>query len=129
MEIERRRAYRALVVEDDEAILRLVKIVLGRENFIVEGVKSAQEAITLLDSVAYDLLIIDLILPAIGGEKVIDFLEMRRPNYLRRVILTTASPRAMSCEFLEKICRLLTKPFDIDQLIIYAKECAEVDVA
>jgi len=39
--MERRSSYRALVVEDDGAILNLVKIVLERENFTVEGVKRA----------------------------------------------------------------------------------------
>jgi DNA-binding response OmpR family regulator len=58
--MERRSSYRALVVEDDGAILNLVKIVLERENFTVEGVKSGTAAIQLLKSIAYDLLIVDL---------------------------------------------------------------------
>lgn len=126
---ERRKGLRALVVEDDPLILRLVKKVLERENFVVEGVKNGAEAIDLLDSVAYDLLIVDLLLPKVSGAQVIDFIEMRRPTYLRRVIVTTASPTIQNCEFLEKICRLLIKPFDIDQLILYARECAKTDAA
>ena len=126
---ERRKAYRALVVEDDEAILKLVKKVLEREHFVVEGVKNGAAAIELLGTVAYDLLIVDLLMPKVSGEQVIDFLELTRPTYLRRVIVTTASPRINSCEFLEKICRLLIKPFDIDQLVVYARECAHVDAA
>ena len=66
--MERRSSYRALIVEDDHAILNLVKIVLERENFTVEGVKDGAAAIELLGSVAYDLLIVDLMLPEIGGE-------------------------------------------------------------
>ena len=122
--MERRHSYRALIVEDDEAILRLVKTVLEREQFTVEGVKNGAAAIELLRSVAYDLLILDLMLPQIGGEEVLGYLKETRPTYLRRVIVTTASPRRMSCEFLEEICRMLAKPFDIDQLILFARECA-----
>ena len=125
--MERRATYRALIVEDDGAILNLVKIVLERENFTVEAVKHATHAMQLLDVAAYDLLILDLMLPEIGGEHVLDYLEQAQPSYLRRVIVTTASPGRMSCEFLQRVCRLLTKPFDIEELVLIAKECAQSD--
>jgi CheY-like chemotaxis protein len=127
--MERRSSYRALIVEDDGAILELVKIVLEREMFTVEGVKSGAAAIELLSTVAYDLLIVDLMLPEIGGEEVLGYLEQNQPRYLRRVIVTTASPGRLSCEFLHRICRLLAKPFDIEELALMARECREPDAA
>ena len=125
--MERRSSYRALVVEDDVTILNLVKIVLERESFTVEGVTNGLAAIVLLSVVPYELLIIDLTLPLIDGDKVLAHLELTQPGTLRRVIVTTASPRQLSCEFLEKICRLLAKPFDVDQLVLYARECTTGD--
>ena len=121
--MERRSSYRALIVEDDGAILNLVKIVLEREGFVVEGVKSGAAAIALLADVAYDLLIVDLMMPGIGGEEVLGHLEITQPQSLRRVVVTTASPGRMNCEFLQRICRLLAKPFDIDELVLIAREC------
>jgi len=123
--MERRSSYRALIVEDDDAILNLAKIVLEREGFIVEGVREGTSAMALLGTVAYDLLILDLLLPDIGGEELLDYLELTQPKYLRRVIVTTASPGRINCDFLQRICRLLAKPFDIDQLVLIARECAE----
>jgi len=122
--MERRQGFRALVVEDDYGILRLVKTVLEKEGFIVEGVRDGSEALKLLETVAYDLLILDLMLPQVGGEAVLDYLDANQPKYLRRVIITTASPRKMSKNFLERICRILAKPFDIHQLVVIARECA-----
>ena len=127
--MERRSGYRALVVEDDGAILNLVKIILEREGFIVEGVKNGAAAIGLLEGIAYDLLILDLMLPGIGGEELLGYLELTQPKYLRRVIVTTASPARMSCDFLKRICHVLAKPFDIDKLILIARECAQPDAA
>ncbi|MGZ7033534.1 MAG: response regulator, partial [Thermoanaerobaculia bacterium] len=127
--MERRRSVRALVVEDDPGISGLVKRVLLRQGFIVECVRDGDEAIELLKEVAYDLLILDMFLPRIGGEFVLDYLEQEQPEYLRRVIVTTASPRHLSSEFLQRICRLLEKPFDIERLILFARECSESDVA
>jgi DNA-binding response OmpR family regulator len=122
--MERRQAYRALIVEDDQGILRLVKTVLEREGFVVEGVRDGGEALELLGTVAYDLLILDLMLPGVGGEAILDYLDATQPKFLRRVIITTASPRKMSKNFLERICRILAKPFDINQLVLIARECA-----
>jgi DNA-binding response OmpR family regulator len=122
---ERRRSFRALIVEDDGAILQLVKIVLEREGFTVEGVTRGFDAIELLRVAAYDLLILDLMLPDIDGEAVLGYLEEAKPSHLRRVIVTTASPRRFSCEFLERICRLLEKPFNVSELVLMARECAD----
>lgn len=122
---ERRRSYRALVVEDDDAIVSLVRRVLEREDFSVECVKSGAAAIHLLEAVAYDLLILDLVLPFVSGEEVMTFLEATQPGTLRRVIVMTASPRQLSCEFLQRICRILAKPFDINELVLMARECAQ----
>ena len=122
---ERRRSYRALVVEDDDAIIDLVRRVLEREGFGVESVRTGAAAIQLLKTVAYDLLILDLILPLVSGEEVMTFLEETQPHTLRRVIVMTASPRQLSCEFLERICKILAKPFDIGELVLMARECVE----
>jgi DNA-binding response OmpR family regulator len=120
---ERRGSFRALVVEDDDAIVLLVRRVLEREGFRVECVKSGATAIELLKTVAYDLLILDLILPMVSGEEVMTFLEATQPGSLRRVIVMTASPRELRCEFLQRICKILAKPFDIDELVLMAREC------
>ena len=127
--MERRRSFRALVVEDDPGIAGLVKRVLQRENFTVECVRDGANAIELLREVAYDLLILDLFLPEISGELVLDYLEQEQPKYLRRVIVTTASPRQLTCEFLQRVCKLLEKPFDIERLKLFARECADSDAA
>ena len=78
-----------------------------------------------MKTVAYDLLILDLILPVVSGEEVMNFIEETQPHTLRRVIVMTASPRKLSCEFLQRICKVLAKPFNIDELVLMARECVE----
>ena len=123
-ETDERRGFRALVVEDDDGIVTLVRRVLEREEFTVECVKSGGAAIELMKTVAYDLLILDLMLPYVSGEEVMTFIEETQPHTLRRVIVMTASPRKLSCEFLQRICKILAKPFDINELVLMARECA-----
>jgi hypothetical protein len=37
----------------------------------------------------------------------------------------TDSPRKLSSAFLERICKVLAKPFNIDELVLMARECVE----
>jgi predicted ATP-dependent endonuclease of OLD family len=76
----------------------------------------------LLD-IPYELLIINLMLPVGSGEAVLLYLDRTKPEALKRVIVTTASPRLLHGQFLEKVCRLLEKPFDVTRLVTYAREC------
>src|SRR3954453_9230100 len=92
---DRRRAYRALVVEGDEAIVTLVRRVLEREEFSVECVRTGAAAIEVMELVPCDLLILDLVLPVVSGEEVMSFIEETQPKTLRRVIVMTASPRKL----------------------------------
>jgi hypothetical protein len=52
------------------------------------------------------------------------YLEDAQPRSLRRVIVMTASPRQLSCN-LERICKILAKPFDINELVLMARECVQ----
>ena len=120
---ERRRTYRALVVEDDLAVQNLLRALLEREGFTVECARDGAQAISLLLDISYELLIIDLMLPVMNGEAVLLHLDRTKPEALKRVIVTTASPRQLKGEFLKKVCRLIEKPFDVRRLIDYAREC------
>jgi CheY-like chemotaxis protein len=120
---DRRQVYRALVIEDDPVVQRLICTVLEREGFVVEGVRNGAQAIQLLNVIPYELLIIDLMLPVLNGEAVLIHLHQTRPESLRRVIVTTASPRLLDGEFLQRVCKLLEKPFDVERLVTYAREC------
>jgi DNA-binding response OmpR family regulator len=88
-------------------------------------VRTGAAAIELMKVVAYDLLIIDLLLPLVSGEEVITYIDATQPHTLRRVIVMTASPRKLRSEFLERICKVLAKPFNIDELVLMARECVE----
>ncbi|WP_251198062.1 response regulator transcription factor [Anaerotardibacter muris] len=58
---------RVLVADDDAAIVGLVKAVLEPEGFEVTGAASGREAIDALDREAFDLVILDVMMPGIDG--------------------------------------------------------------
>lgn len=52
--------FKTLLVDDEEAILKLLSVVLGMHGFSVQTAKSAQEAITLIAQSNYDVVVTDL---------------------------------------------------------------------
>ena len=58
---------RVLVVDDDEAIRRVVRLVLQREKYQVGVAATGRQGLDSLASQTPDLIILDLSLPDIGG--------------------------------------------------------------
>lgn len=61
---------RILLVEDEEAIREAVAAYLKRENYAVVGVGDGQSAVEEFARHHFDLVILDLMLPAVSGEQV-----------------------------------------------------------
>ncbi|HEV8435171.1 MAG TPA: response regulator, partial [Thermoanaerobaculia bacterium] len=61
-----------LVVEDDPAIRRLVRMVLQRRGYQVETAEDGVEAVLKLGIGEYDAVILDLMMPNLDGFALID---------------------------------------------------------
>jgi len=66
---------RILVVDDEEDILELVKYNLAREGYRVECVTSGEDALKAARSSPPDLIVLDLMLPGLGGLEVCKILK------------------------------------------------------
>lgn len=60
-----------LIVEDDVSIHNIIEELLNKHNHIVHNAYSGTEAILLLEKEKYDLILLDLMLPAMNGEEII----------------------------------------------------------
>ena len=116
---------RALVVEDDEGILNLTLTVLRRQGFDVVGARDGREALDLLRADdRYVVIVLDLVLPHVGGTEVIAYLRAHMPATLRRVVVITAAPKSRVEGISEEICVVLRKPFDLEALIRAVESCS-----
>ena len=61
---------RILLVEDEKAIRDAVAAYLERENYVVRGVGDGQSALEEFEKHSFDLIILDLMLPKLSGERV-----------------------------------------------------------
>ena len=105
-----------LLVDDDEPTQRLLEALLRRNGYQAELAANGREAIDLLLKREYAAVVLDLMMPAVGGREVIDFLAtaVRKPP----VIVCTAAGIAASSNLDTAIVRaIVRKPFDIEEFV------------
>lgn len=67
--------YHILVIDDEKAILDVIKIVLSRAGFKVEIALDGIEGIQKFNSGRFDLVITDILMPGLNGRDVVDHIH------------------------------------------------------
>ena len=111
-----------LIVEDEEKLARFVELELVHEGYEVTKCGDGREALELATNNAYDLILLDIMLPGLNGLEVLR--RINNPGQERAissvpVILLTARDAVM-----DKVSGLdagavdyITKPFAIEELL------------
>jgi len=119
-----------LVVEDDPAIRRLVKMVLQREGYELDVAVDGVEAVLKLGLKPYDVIVLDLMMPNLDGFAFMSTLAQNDPSRLRSIIVTSAaSPAVIRDRMKGQPFDVLPKPFDIQQLVERVRSCIAARVA
>lgn len=115
-----------LVVDDDQGIRSLLKILLERVNADVECVPDGGEALARIGSRAYSVVILDLMLPTMNGFEVLQRVSESMPELLKHIIVLTAASRnnLRQLHHEKDVWQVLRKPFDIDELLRSVEGCA-----
>jgi DNA-binding response OmpR family regulator len=107
---------RVLIVEDDPATQQLLAALLKRDGFDSAIAGDGRQAIDALRRDAYSVIILDLMMPAVGGKEVIDFLSDEKRS--DKIIVCTAAGPQMTGEINSDLVKaVVRKPFDIDTLM------------
>lgn len=106
-----------LVVDDDDRIRDLLKTFLSKKGFRVSTAESAETARRLMQTLAFDLLILDVMMP---GENGFEFTQSLRKSHEIPIILLTA--KGDSEDRIEGLTHgaddYLTKPFEPQELVL-----------
>ena len=113
-----------LLVDDNEATRTLIIALLQRE-FQVDSASDGNEAIEKLRTNQYASILLDLRMPQQDGFGVLEFLKANNPESLRTVLVVTALLSKKEIDRAREfgICGIITKPFDVDELLGAVKEC------
>ena len=104
-----------LIVDDDEPTRQLLTALLKRSGYQTTVASSGEEAIGILGKHAYSVIILDLMMPNVDGQAVIDFLEREGKN-VPVIVCTAAGPRRTDEIRGQLVKAVVRKPFDIELL-------------
>jgi two-component system, OmpR family, KDP operon response regulator KdpE len=109
-------AVRVLVVDDEPQIRRALRLVLRANGYAVDEVASGEAALDALASEAYDLLILDLMLPDVQGVEVCR--RVREWSRIPVVVLSALGDEEMKVRALDLGADdYVTKPFSAPELL------------
>jgi DNA-binding response OmpR family regulator len=105
---------RILIVEDDPSVSRLLDLSLAVEGFETEPVRTGGAALERLDHDPVDLVVLDIMLPEVGGFELLEELRSRVSWDDTKVIVLTAldSDEDVWRGWSSGADYYLTKPFD-----------------
>jgi len=83
--------HRVLVVDDEESMRLLIAATLERELGVeVQLAGTCEQALRLAEAYAYDAILLDLMMPGIGGFGVLSSVRRSAPNARTPVIIVSA---------------------------------------
>lgn len=108
---------RVLVIEDEKQLLKIIGERLKEEGYVADLVKDGMEGLHFAESVDYDCIILDIMLPTIDGFSILRKLRARKIN--TPILILTAKDTIK-----DKVNGLdsgaddyITKPFSFEELI------------
>jgi len=113
-----------LIVDDDSELRVLYRAILEREGYLVDEAPNGAEALKYLMSHTPDVIVMDMLMPMLGGEAVMRRIQQMPALRDVRVVVLTAYPRFReSAQYLQADQFLVkpVKPTDILQAISAAR--------
>jgi two-component system, OmpR family, KDP operon response regulator KdpE len=106
---------RILVADDEASIRRSLKINLESRGYTVDAAETGEKAIKAFETRRPDLLILDLLMPGMGGIDVV--LKLRAVSTIPIIVLSAMGEEAEKVKALELGADdYMTKPFGMEEL-------------
>lgn len=116
---------RVLVVDDEEELVSTLVERLKLRGIEARGTITGADALSLIESDDFDVAVVDVRMPGIGGLEVMEGLLTRRPD-LQVILLTGRGSEKESETGLEAgAFAYLMKPIDIEELVKKMREAAK----
>lgn len=109
---------RILIVDDEPALRRTLERALTNDHYEVVSVADPHSAYQMLSESSFDLVLLDLRLPQIGGDTFYLAMIRQWPHLRDRVILMSGDPWSQQSGWSTELtsCPVLAKPFSLEIL-------------
>lgn len=107
-------------IEDEQEMIDLVQLILGRRGFEVEGANGGLEGLEKVQEKKPDLVLLDLMMPDMDGWEV--YQRMKSDESLREIPVIVVTAKAQSIDkvlglHIAKVDDYITKPFGPQELL------------
>jgi len=83
----------AVIVENEISLLNAYQLILEEVGYAVLPFENGRDALTYFDEHTPDFIVLDLHLPDVNGDEIIDLLKVRSEFDATRIFLVTADSR------------------------------------
>jgi DNA-binding NtrC family response regulator len=109
---------RVLVVDDEEAIGRALRLLLTRAGYVVDVVRTGAAAEVLLAERHFDCLVLDYRIPDVRGDELYLYAVGAQPHLRGRAVFMTGDiTERVHATLDETGCDRMEKPFDVHAML------------
>jgi len=111
---------RILCIEDEQAMIDLIRLILSRRGFDVRGANSGEEGLEIIRKEHPDLILLDLMMPDMDGWEV--YQKMKADEAIKNIPVVVVTARAQSIDkvlglHIAKVDDYIAKPFTPQELL------------
>jgi len=106
-----------LIYDDDQEILLLCKAILSKYNFVVETLSMCENILTDIQTFNPHIILMDLWIPQIGGEKAIEIIKHNESTKQIPVLIFSANGDIKDISKKVNANGYIEKPFTISTFI------------
>ena len=111
---------KVVCIEDEQEMIDLVKLILGRKGFELTGAMGGHEGLDTIRRVKPDLVLLDLMMPDMDGWEV--YQQMKADPEMQHIPVIVVTAKAQSIDkvlglHIAKVDDYVTKPFGPQELL------------
>jgi len=112
-------AYKLLLVDDDRDVIETLKVRLSNEGYVVFTAFDGEEALVKVEQDNPDIILLDLVIPKLGGHEVLKVVREKYKDRWRPIIIMSAKNELDSVQesYELEADHYLVKPCTIDNIL------------
>jgi CheY-like chemotaxis protein len=114
-----------LVVEDEQSIREVIADVLEDRGYRVISAGNGAEALQVLDTVRPDVMVLDLLMPVMHGWAFMESYVERTGGTPLPIVVVSVNPALPRSFDRFGVRQVVSKPFDVDDLVRAVEDAAD----
>ncbi len=110
-----------LIIEDEESLAKGLEYNLIEEGYDVNWAENGKVGVKMLNENVFDLIILDIMLPYLNGFEIASYIRNINPQLPILMLTARSSDKDKIKGFEHGADDYLTKPFDLDELLLRIK--------